>query len=113
MTSRKPRVVTIAAAGSRRVMSAFVATVVPWQNSATSSRRMPAAATPASTPSIGFGVEETFATSSAPSRWSRTQTSVNVPPTSTATTLDDPARMRCPSSNGVSPLILSDRRWGF
>ena len=35
-TSRKLRVVTIAAASKRRVISAFVATVVPWENSETS-----------------------------------------------------------------------------
>src|SRR5690348_7470382 len=47
---------------------------------------MPACSTPAITPSIGSSVEATFATSSSPLAWSSTQTSVNVPPTSTATT---------------------------
>ena len=47
------RVVTIAAASNRRVISALVATVVPWENSETSESSMPAASTPAITPSIG------------------------------------------------------------
>ena len=53
---------TIAAFGRRRVISAFVATVVPWQNSAVRERSMPACSTPAITPSIGSSVEATFAT---------------------------------------------------
>ena len=61
-TSRKPRVQTIAAFGSRRVISAFVATVVPWQNRAVSERSTPACSTPAITPSIGSAVEATLAT---------------------------------------------------
>ena len=46
---------TIAARGSRRVISALVATVVPWENSATSLRSTPALASPAMMPSIGSG----------------------------------------------------------
>ena len=36
------------------MISAFVATVVPWQNSAVRERSMPASSTPAITPSIGI-----------------------------------------------------------
>ena len=70
MTSRKPCVVTIAAGGRRRVISAFVATVVPWEKSATSPRSMPRLARRrAMTPSIGIGgVEAPCATSIVPLR---------------------------------------------
>ena len=85
MTSRKCRVVTIAAGGKRRVISAFVATVVPCENRRTSARSMPASSTPASTPSSGSDVDGTLATRMSPLSSSSTQTSVNVPPTSTAT----------------------------
>ena len=85
MTSRKSRVVTIAAGGKRRVISALVATVVPCENSRTSARSMPASSTPASTPSSGSEVDGTLATRMSPLSSSSTQTSVNVPPTSTAT----------------------------
>ena len=94
-TSRNPRVQTIAALGRLRVISALVATVVPWQNSAVCERSTPACSTPAMTPSMGSAVEATLATFSSPLAWSSTHTSVKVPPTSTATTQVAPDSMSC------------------
>src|SRR5581483_9566789 len=85
ITSRKCRGVTIAAGGRFRVISAFVATVVPWEKTTTSRRSIPASVTPSTTASIGSAVEGTLRTSMLPSPSSRMQMSVNVPPTSTAT----------------------------
>ena len=87
ITSRKPLVVTIAARGKVRVISAFVATVEPCEKTLTSRRSTSAAVrTPSITASIGSaGVDGTFATDIAPVSSSSTQMSVNVPPTSTAT----------------------------
>src|SRR5581483_12217809 len=85
ITSRKPRVVTIAAAGRLRVISALVATVVPCENRTTSRRSTSAPTTPATTASIGSAVDGILPTRTSPAASSRTQTSVNVPPTSTAT----------------------------
>jgi len=76
----------LAAAGNRRVISALVATVVPCENSVTSARSTSAAPTPSMTPCIGSrGVLGTFATRTAALSSSSTNTSVKVPPTSTAT----------------------------
>ena len=87
ITSRKPVVVTIAARGKLRVISAFVATVEPCEKTVTSRRSTLAAPrTPSITASIGSaGVDGTFATEMAPVSSSSTQMSVNVPPTSQAT----------------------------
>ena len=87
MMSRKPLVATIAADGRLRVISAFVATVVPCENSTTSRRSTPAASrTPEMIASIGsLGVDGTLAISIAPVSSFITQMSVKVPPTSTAT----------------------------
>ena len=85
ITSRKFRVVTIAAAGRLRVISAFVATVVPCEKTTTSRRSTPASTTPVTTASMGSVVDGTFPTSIVPPSSSRMQMSVNVPPTSTAT----------------------------
>ena len=63
ITSRKLRVVTIAAGGRLRVISAFVATVVPCEKTTTSRRSIPASTTPSTTASIGSAVDGTFATS--------------------------------------------------
>ena len=80
MTSRKPRVVTIAARGRRRVISALVATVVPWRTERP--RQIHAGLLdPFSTPSIGSAVDGTLATSSSTGSGSSRHTSVNVPPT--------------------------------
>ena len=113
-TSRKPFVHTMAAFGSRRVISALVATVVPWQNRAVCARSIPASPTPVITPSIGSAVEATLATSSSPLAWSRTHTSVNVPPTSTATTRLDAdttqlLRLLTCARTGGRPLVV----WGM
>ncbi len=86
MTSRNPSVQIIAAGGSRRVISALVATVVPWEKSVTSLRSILASCSPRIAPMRGSsGVDAVLATLSAPESSSRTQMSVNVPPISTAT----------------------------
>src|SRR5699024_4846625 len=86
MTSRNPLVVTSAALGNLRVMSAFVATVVPCEKSSTSERSMFARLTPLMTAVIGLsGVDGTFVTRMDWVDSSKMQMSVNVPPTSTAT----------------------------
>ena len=104
MTSRKCRVVTMAAGGKRRVISAFVATVVPCENSGTSDRSIPASSTPASTPSSGSEVDGTLATRISSLSSSSTQTSVNVPPTSTATLVTDRSlSLASPLRSGLTP----------
>ena len=86
MTSRYPSVQIMAAGGSRRVMSALVATVVPWEKSVTSLRSIFASSSPRIAPIRGSsGVDAVLATLSAPVSSSRMQISVNVPPISTAT----------------------------
>ena len=78
--------VTIAAVGNRRVISALVATVVPCENSDTSARSTVGRADPAHHASIGsWGVDGTLVTRIAEVSSSKMQTSVKVPPTSTAT----------------------------
>ena len=76
----------MAAFGKFRVISALVATVVPWLNRSVCPRSTPACSTPAMTPSMGSAVDGTLATSRLPLSGSSTHTSVKVPPTSTATT---------------------------
>jgi hypothetical protein len=95
MTSLKPSVVTIAARANRRVMSALVATVVPWEKSPTSAGETPTATIPSKTASMGSRVEETFPTRVPPPSSSKTQMSVNVPPISTA---------RCSNVVSLTPL---------
>src|SRR4051794_1438371 len=81
-----PLVVTIAGGGSRRVIRALVATVVPCESSVVSARSTRAAAMPSRIARIGSsGVEATLATVTPAVSSSSTSTSVNVPPTSTAT----------------------------
>src|SRR5215207_9843205 len=111
MTSRKPRVVTIPARPKVRVISAFVATVVPWLNRATSRRLTSAFRRPSRTASIGLPVDGTFATLTAPVLSSNTHTSVNVPPISTAT-LSCGTGLVLPRSGGQGqdlPRFLGDR----
>ena len=85
-TSRNPRVVTSAAAGKLRVISAFVATVVPCEKSDTRPRSISPRSTPFMTAIIGsLGVDGTLVTRICFVSSSKMQTSVNVPPTSTAT----------------------------
>jgi len=81
-------VVTIAAGLKLRVISAFVAVVVPWVNSSTSRHSTLAAAAPFMIASIGLGVLGTLATVCLPLE-SRTKMSVNVPPTSMASRTRD------------------------
>ncbi|MEZ5862122.1 MAG: hypothetical protein R3D28_24665 [Geminicoccaceae bacterium] len=65
--SRKPRVATMAALGSLRVISALVATVVPWVRSAISAGVIPAAAMLAMTAASGWsGRDGTLVTEIAP-----------------------------------------------
>ena len=76
----------IAAGGSRRVISALVATVVPWEKRVTSLSETSASSRPRIAPIKGSsGVDAVFATLRAPESSSRMQMSVNVPPISTAT----------------------------
>src|SRR5699024_7650173 len=75
-----------AALGKFRVMRAFVATVVPCEKSETSARLTFPRSTPFITATIGsYGVEGTLVTRTLFASSSNIQTSVNVPPTSTAT----------------------------
>ena len=67
ITSLKPFVVTIAARGKLRVIRAFVATVVPWENRLISPKARSISPMPSNTASMGSLVEETFATRVAPS----------------------------------------------
>jgi hypothetical protein len=67
ITSLKPLVVTIAARGNSRVIRAFVATAVPWENRLISPSATSISPMPSKTASIGSLVDETFATRVAPS----------------------------------------------
>src|SRR5512143_3828998 len=89
--SRKPSVATKSTRPMRPVRTAFVAMVVPWESSRTSAgtNASTASSVDASARPIdgSSGVEGTFATRRLPSLPIATA-SVNVPPTSTATTQD-------------------------
>ena len=90
ITSRKPRVVTIAAGGKRRVISALVATVVPCENNARRRGRRRPPTRPPSRPPSGRGARwAPWPRARPPLSSSSTHTSVNVPPTSTATRILD------------------------
>ena len=83
----KPAVVTSAVRAPVRMMTVLVAMVVPILMSLIAAGAAPTASMPASMPSMkSGGVEAVFATSTAPVTVSWRITSVNVPPTSTAST---------------------------
>ena len=86
-TSVKPAVVTSAVRAPVRMMTVLVAMVVPILMSLMSRGLAPTASIPASIPSMkSGGVDAVFAISTAPLTVSCRITSVNVPPTSTAST---------------------------
>ena len=86
-TSVKPAVVTSAVRAPVRMITVLVAMVVPILMSLMSAGFAPTASMPASMPSMkSGGVDAVFATSTAPDSVSWRITSVNVPPTSTAST---------------------------
>src|SRR5262245_5591020 len=98
--SRKPSVLRKPIFGSRRVITAFSPIVLAWLKTAlpsTPSRRAPSTTGPAgSSASLG-----TFVTSMRPSR--NATTSVNVPPTSTPSTLGAHGGEGAEARRGVAP----------